>query len=185
MRSLNVDDIITGEETVDQVHELKGTAIWVFKGAGFESHKWNSNVPELDTDNQLTEDSQTYAKEQLGPVYMEWGTSVWWGWFQCKKRLGRICSEVCVWMDRQCSSLLTICVLQSCSNKCKGLCEVEVRGNRANSSWLGEQRQEGPNWLSKPEMWPAVVQTKPSKETEAEAKLVSDRSAQKHMAREG
>jgi len=51
--------------TVDQVHELKGTAIRVFKGAGFESHKWNSNVPELDTDNQLTEDSQTYAKEQL------------------------------------------------------------------------------------------------------------------------
>ena len=29
-------------------------------------HKWNSNVPELEADNQLTEDSQTYAKEQLG-----------------------------------------------------------------------------------------------------------------------
>ena len=33
---------------------------------------------------------------------------------------------------------------------------------------------KGPNWLSKPEMWPAVVETKPSKETEEEAKLVSD-----------
>ena len=32
----------------------------------FELHKWNSNVPELEADNQLTEDSQTYAKEQLG-----------------------------------------------------------------------------------------------------------------------
>ena len=66
MRSLYVDDIITGEDTVDQVHELKGTAIGVFKQAGFELHKWNSNVPELEADNQLTEDSQTYAKEQLG-----------------------------------------------------------------------------------------------------------------------
>ena len=66
MRSLYVDDIITGEDTVDQVHELKGTAIGVLKQAGFELHKWNSNVPELEADNQLTEDSQTYAKEQLG-----------------------------------------------------------------------------------------------------------------------
>ena len=32
---------------------------------------------------------------------------------------------------------------------------------------------KGPNWLTEPEMWPAVVQTKPSKETEAEAKLVN------------
>ena len=40
-------------------------AIWVFKGASFELHKWNSNVPELEADNQLTEDGQTYAKEQL------------------------------------------------------------------------------------------------------------------------
>ena len=33
---------------------------------------------------------------------------------------------------------------------------------------------KGPNWLTEPEMWPAVVQTKPSKETEAEAKLVKE-----------
>ena len=59
MRSLYVDDIITGEDTVDQVHELKGTAIGVLKLVGFELHKWNSNVPELEADNQLTEDSQT------------------------------------------------------------------------------------------------------------------------------
>ena len=33
---------------------------------------------------------------------------------------------------------------------------------------------KGPNWLSKPEMWLAVVKTRPSKETEAEAKLVKE-----------
>ena len=48
------------------MHDLKGTAIGVFKQAGFELHKWNSNVPELETYDQLTEDIQTYAKEQLG-----------------------------------------------------------------------------------------------------------------------
>ena len=32
MRSLYVDDIVTGEDTVHQVHELKGTAIEVFEG---------------------------------------------------------------------------------------------------------------------------------------------------------
>ena len=63
MRSLYADDIIAGEDTVDQVHELKGTAILVFKGAGFELHKWNSNVPELEADNQLTEDNQTYPNK--------------------------------------------------------------------------------------------------------------------------
>ena len=29
-------------------------------------HKWNSNVPQLESDNHLTEGSQTNAKEQLG-----------------------------------------------------------------------------------------------------------------------
>ena len=33
---------------------------------------------------------------------------------------------------------------------------------------------KGPSWLSKPEMWQAVVKTRPSKETEAEAKLVKE-----------
>ena len=38
-RSLYVDDIITREDTVDQMHVLKGTAIQVLKGAAFELHK--------------------------------------------------------------------------------------------------------------------------------------------------
>ena len=57
--------LIIREDMVDQVHELKGTVIVVFQRAGFKLHRWNSNVPELEADNQFTEDSQTYAKEQL------------------------------------------------------------------------------------------------------------------------
>ena len=48
MRSLYVDDIITREDTVHQVHVLKGTAMEVLKGAAFELHKWNPNIPELE-----------------------------------------------------------------------------------------------------------------------------------------
>ena len=48
MRSLYVGDIITRENTVDQVHMLKGTAIQVLKGAAFELHKWKPNIPELE-----------------------------------------------------------------------------------------------------------------------------------------
>lgn len=61
---------------VDQVHVLKGAAILVFKEAGFELHKWNSNVPELKADKQLTDNSQTYAKELLGRNPMEQSYSV-------------------------------------------------------------------------------------------------------------
>ena len=53
---------------------------------------------------------------------------------------------------------------------------MEVFGNRTGNPsrehleiWL-----KGQNGLSKPEMWPAVVQTNPSKETEEEAKPVKD-----------
>ena len=66
MRSLYVDDIITREDTVDQKHEWRRTAIEVFYRARFEFHKWNSNVPDLEAGNQLTEDSQKYAKKKLG-----------------------------------------------------------------------------------------------------------------------
>ena len=43
---------------------------------------------------------------------------------------------------------------------------------------LSKERLEiwlkAPNWPSKPEKWPAVIQTKPSKETEAKTKLVRE-----------
>ena len=66
MSSFSANDIITKEDIIDQVYELKGTAIEVVKGAGFELYKWNSKVPELEADNQSTEGSQTYDKKQLG-----------------------------------------------------------------------------------------------------------------------
>lgn len=50
--------------------------------------------------------------------------------------------------------------------------DLGSRGNQSKE--LPELWLKGPDWLSKPEMWPAPVQTKPTKETEAEAKLVKE-----------
>ena len=61
----SLDDIVTGEDTVHQVHELKNCNRG-FQRAHFEFHKRNSNVPELETYIQLTKDIKTYAKEQMG-----------------------------------------------------------------------------------------------------------------------
>ena len=63
-RSLYVDDVITGGETKDRVHKLKETAVAVFGEAQFELHKWHSNKPDLETNEEpKTEDErQSYAK---------------------------------------------------------------------------------------------------------------------------
>ena len=66
MKSLNIDDIISGTDTVDQGCNLKEVSVTVFGEAGFELHKWHSNVPDLEAEAELREEGQTYAKEQLG-----------------------------------------------------------------------------------------------------------------------
>ena len=57
-----------------------------------------------------------------------------------------------------------------------GPCELRPKSSRSGnqSNELPEVWLKGPDWLSKPKMWPASVQTGPSKETEAEAKLAKE-----------
>ena len=65
MKSLYVDDVTSGTDTVDQARNLKEVSVTVFGEAGFELHKWHSNVPELEAEAVLRDEGQTYAKEQL------------------------------------------------------------------------------------------------------------------------
>ena len=48
MKSLYVDDIITGGDAASQVCELKDVAVTVFREGVFQLNKWHSNVPELE-----------------------------------------------------------------------------------------------------------------------------------------
>ena len=66
LKSLYVDDVISGTDTVDQGCSLKEVAVSVFGEAGFKLHKWHSNVVKLETEAVLRDEEQTYAKEQLG-----------------------------------------------------------------------------------------------------------------------
>ena len=62
-RNLHIYDIIGGGESVSEVKEFKGEVIQVFMEVKFELHKWHSNVPELESDDGVTNLSeQTYAE---------------------------------------------------------------------------------------------------------------------------
>ena len=46
--SLYVDDLITGDATIEEVQKVKEAAIRAFGDAKFKLHKWHSNIKELD-----------------------------------------------------------------------------------------------------------------------------------------
>ena len=72
-----VNDLIRGGESVKQALEAKQTARAIFSEATFELHKWKSNVRDLEANNSSPdEESQTYAKQQLGARK---GESKWLG----------------------------------------------------------------------------------------------------------
>ena len=62
--SLYVDDLITGDTTVEGAQQLKHNVVEIFNRAKFTLHKWHSNVPELKGD--YTDDEPSFTKQQLG-----------------------------------------------------------------------------------------------------------------------
>ena len=64
LKSLYVDDLISGAPTVPRAKQLKREATEIFADATFELHKWHSNEPELETNCENYEPS--FAKQQLG-----------------------------------------------------------------------------------------------------------------------
>ena len=64
LRSLYVDDFISGAPTVSKAKQLKRETTEIFADAKFELHKWHSNEPELETECENYE--PTFAKQQLG-----------------------------------------------------------------------------------------------------------------------
>ena len=45
-----VDDLVTGDNNFEEVKEIKQNSVLLFKKGGFNLHKWNSNVPELESE---------------------------------------------------------------------------------------------------------------------------------------
>ena len=61
---MNVDDLVTGGNNLEEVKEIKQNSVLLFKKGGFNLHKWNSNVPELESKNS-NQSELTYAKQVL------------------------------------------------------------------------------------------------------------------------
>ena len=61
-----MDDIVTGEATVEKVKKIKKTSGKIYREACIELHKWYSNAKELEEtqDGHLSELS--YAKQEFG-----------------------------------------------------------------------------------------------------------------------
>ena len=67
LKSLYVDDLITGGETTKKVCHLKNTAVAIFGEAAFELHKLHSNEQtsesEANSEQEDEKEDESYAKE--------------------------------------------------------------------------------------------------------------------------
>ena len=67
LKSLYVNDLITGAPMIPAAKQLKCEATEIFVDAKFELNKWHSNEPELETNCENYE--PTFAKQQLGSTF--------------------------------------------------------------------------------------------------------------------
>ena len=58
-----VDDLVTGEKSLQEVEEIKSDSIELFEKEGFKLHKWHSNKPNLKTNDLSSQKELT--KEHL------------------------------------------------------------------------------------------------------------------------
>ena len=59
-----VDDLVTGYNNAEEIQEIKQKTVQLFKKGCFNLHKWNSNIPELESENSNPSEL-TYAKQVL------------------------------------------------------------------------------------------------------------------------
>ena len=60
------DDFVTGGKSLQQVEKIKSDSIELFEKGRFKLHKWNSNEPDLETNDLSSQKELNFAKEQLG-----------------------------------------------------------------------------------------------------------------------
>ena len=66
--SLHVDDLLTGDQTIQEGQKRKKKATEILGDATFKLHKWHSNIEQLERDGEQLEshDDQSFAKQPLG-----------------------------------------------------------------------------------------------------------------------
>ena len=59
-----IDDLVTGGNNPEEVKEIKQNPVQLLKTGDFNLHKWNSNMPELESENS-NQNKLTYPKQIL------------------------------------------------------------------------------------------------------------------------
>ena len=70
-----VDDLVTGEKSLQEVEEIKSDSIELFEKEGFKLHKWHSNKPNLKTNDLSSQKELNLQKnisEQKGMRLKYW-----------------------------------------------------------------------------------------------------------------
>ena len=70
---MDVDDLLTGGATVEEVHTKKQITSEILNDGKFTLHKWHSNAKELESNKDPREsaDELSHAKQQLGMTSSE------------------------------------------------------------------------------------------------------------------
>lgn len=67
-----MNDLIASGQNPIEAMQMKTTTAKVFTNAAFELHKWNFNVPALESSSQVEgEETETFAKQPLGATKCE------------------------------------------------------------------------------------------------------------------
>jgi hypothetical protein len=64
-KELYVDDLVTGETSVQEVREKNEASVEIFKEASFHLHKWQSDVKELEQNEQSDSDDKTTIGQRI------------------------------------------------------------------------------------------------------------------------
>ena len=64
--NMYVDDLVTGGESLQEVEKIKSDSIELFEKQGFKPHKWQSDEPNLETNDLSSQKELNFAKEHLG-----------------------------------------------------------------------------------------------------------------------
>ncbi|CAB4016409.1 Hypothetical predicted protein [Paramuricea clavata] len=141
-KELYVDDLVTGGISVQEVREKKEASIEIFKEASFHLHKWQSNVKELEQNQQSdSSDDTSFAKQQLGN----------------ESKAGNLLG---LKWDKEADTIEVTIPSDEVAPTKRGILD------KGDQLWW-----KGPDWLSKPDEWPPDQRTTRITESDVEVKL--------------
>ena len=194
-KELYVDDLVTGGTSVHEVREKKEISVEIFKEASFDLHKWQSNIKELEQDEEsnelvcakarLAKQGLTIPRKELVSAHMAVNlldnVCDALDGFPVSSLVGWLDSSVALhWIRGRGQYKLFVAnrvnkILQHKDVRWRHVPSKENPADIASRGGLIDEGNQlwwnGPNWLSNPEEWPPDLKTTASVESNEELKL--------------